>query len=243
MSGQDVVSRATQRGAERARVTQRTGAWRLLAVLAWAGVAGPVVFTVAFVAQGLARRGEYSAAAETISALAAGPYGWVQDVNFVVFGVLLFAFAIGLHLGVRRSRAGVVGPAIMAWTGVGAVLAAVFPLREDAAGLTVDPTGLHRPNAVLFFLSVGVGLVVLSRRLARDPRWAGLAAYTLVTGVVAVVLFVGLPLLVLPEDGALHAWAGLYQRAVLAVWFPCLLVLALRLRRVANGWDGPAVGP
>lgn len=243
MSGQVVVTRATRRSAEQHQGTEGTKPWRLLAVLAWGGVAGPVAFTVAFVAQGLLRRGEYSAAAETISALGAGPYGWVQHANFVVFGVLLFAFAVGLHLGVRRSRAGVVGPAIMAWTGVGAVLAAVFPLREEAVGLTVDATGLHRPNAMLFFLSVGVGLVVLSRRLARDPRWVGLAVYTLVTGVLSVVLFVGLPLLVLPEDGALHAWAGLYQRAVLAVWFPCLLALALRLRRVAGGWDGLAVGP
>lgn len=117
-----------------------------LAVPALAGIAGPIVFTVAFIVQGLLRAGEYSPIAESVSALEAGPNGWVQQVNFVIFGLLTIAFAVGLHRGMRPARAGWTGPAVMAWTGVGLVLAAVFPLREDAAGLTYDPTGLHVPN-------------------------------------------------------------------------------------------------
>lgn len=95
--------------------------------------------------------------AEPVSALEAGPGGWVQQVNFVMFGLLTIAYAMGLHRGMRPTRAGVVGPAIMVWTGVGLVLAAVFPLREDAAGRTYDPTGLHFVNGTLFFLSIGSG--------------------------------------------------------------------------------------
>ncbi len=105
-------------------------------VLAVAGILGPVLFTVGFVIQELFRRGEYSPIAEPVSALEAGPGGWVQQVNFVGFGLLTMAFAVGLHLGVRPTRAGMVGPAIMVWTGMGLVLAAVFSLREDAAGVT-----------------------------------------------------------------------------------------------------------
>jgi len=32
----------------------------------------------------------------------------------------------------------------------------------------------------------------------------------------------------------LHPWLGLIQRAILAVWFLCLVILALRLRRVGR---------
>lgn len=207
----------------------------LIGASAVAGIVGPIVFTTAFVVQGLFRRDEYRAVAETVSALEAGPNGWVQQVNFVVFGLCLIAFAVGLHLAVRRSRAGAVGPAIMLVTGVSAVVAGVaFPLAEDPAGRTVDPTGLHFPNGILFFLSIGVGLIALSRRLARDPKWRGLATYTLATGIVATILFFGLPVLVVPDDALLHEWAGLYQRLVLAVWFPCLIILSLRLRRIAR---------
>jgi hypothetical protein len=110
------------------------GRRRVTTALAVAGILGPILFTVAFVAQELFRRGEYSPMAERVSALEAGPGGWVQQANFVVFGLLTIAFAVGLHWRMRPTRAGVVGPALLGWTGVGLVLTAAFPLREDAAG-------------------------------------------------------------------------------------------------------------
>jgi transposase len=41
-----------------------------------------------------------AAVAPWSSSLVAGPSGWVQDLNFVVLGAAMIAFAIGLHLGV-----------------------------------------------------------------------------------------------------------------------------------------------
>jgi hypothetical membrane protein len=209
----------------------------IAAVLAAAGILGPILFTAVFVIQEVFRRGEYSPMAEPVSALEAGPGGWVQQVNFVGFGLLTIAFAVGLHRGMRPTRAGVLGPAILGWTGVGLVLAAVFPLREDAAGATYDPTGLHYVNGPILFLSIGVGLVVTSRRMAADPRWRSLATYTLATGIALLIMFVAFGVLVGPDDAPLHPWAGLAQRVVLAVWFSCTIVLALRLLRVVTAAD------
>ena len=204
----------------------------VIAVLAVAGVAGPVLFTVAFIVQGLFRLDEYSPVAEVVSALEAGPGGWVQRVNFVVFGLLTVAFAFGLHLGLRPTRWGVIGPSLLVLSGMALLWAAVFPLREDAAGVTYDP-GLHIVGGVTYFLSSALGLIMVSRRLAADPEWRDLAGYALATGVTGVALFVVMGVLVIPEDAPLHAWAGLAQRIVLLVLFPCTVVLALRLRRVA----------
>jgi hypothetical protein len=161
-------------------------------------------------------------------------YGEVDSAQAEVFGLLTIAFAVGIHLGVKPARAGVTGPLILAWSGAGPVLAGAFPLREDAAGVTVDPYGVHTANGAIFFLSIGLGLVVMSRRLVGDPRWRGLAGYVLATGIALLVLFVAIGLLVRPADAALHTWLGLAQRTVLAIWFPCTIALALRLRRVAQ---------
>ena len=54
----------------------------MIAALAAAGILGPVVFAVVAVVQGLLRPG-YSFVAHPVVALAAGPSGWVQDLNFV----------------------------------------------------------------------------------------------------------------------------------------------------------------
>ena len=64
------------------------------------------------------------------------------------------------------------------------LLAAVLPLRQDAAGVSYDPGG-HVVAGVMFFLASATGLVVLSRRLARDPRWRSIAANVLSAGVAA----------------------------------------------------------
>jgi hypothetical protein len=76
----------------------------------------------------------------------------------------------------------------------------------------------------------------VSRRLARDPRWRNITAYTLVAGIVALVGFAVGGALVAPDFAPLHDWAGLYQRLiVLAIVFPCRIVLSLRLLQVATG--------
>lgn len=107
-------------------------------------------------------------------------------------------------------------------------------MREDTAGQVYDPIGVHTVNGTVFFLSIGMVLAVVSRRLRADPRWRSLATYTLVTGIALLVLFVVVVALARPADAPLHDWLGLVQRLVLAVWFACIIVLALRLRRVAT---------
>ncbi len=172
-----------------------------------------------------------------ISALAAGPSGWVQDVNFLIFGSLMIAYAIGLHLGVRPSRWGVVGLAFLVLSGVGLIWAGVFP-ATDATGAYQDDRVLHTVSAPMIFLGAGIGLIVMSQRMARDPRWRSLATYALATGIAVLVLLpVGLGL-VLPSGAPFHAWFGLFQGILLfAVWFPCMIVLALRLLRVSRDPD------
>ena len=212
---------------------KRLPAW--VSWAAWAGIIGPVLFTAAFLAQEAFRRGEYDPLAEPVSALEAGPNGWIQQINFVVFGLLTIAFAVGLHRGLRATRAGIAGPALLFVSGIGSLLAAAFPAREDGAGVTYYPSGLVVAGS-MFFLSGALGLIVVSRRLARDPHWRNIATYTLVAGIVALVGFAGGRALVMPDAALLHHWAGLYQRLIiLAVVFPCRIVLSLRLLQVATG--------
>jgi hypothetical protein len=64
-------------------------------------------------------------------ALVAGPSGWVQDLNFVVLGAAMIAFAIGLQLGVRPTRWAVLGPGLFAAPMVGPVqLVGAHPLAH-----------------------------------------------------------------------------------------------------------------
>ena len=200
---------------------------------AHAGVAGPVLFTAGFFVQEALRRGDYSRVADPISALEADPRGWIQQLNFLVFAVLLTIFAVGLHRGIAKARYGWAGPALLGVAAVGLALAAVFPLREDPAGEPYDP-GHHVIAGVTFFSCSALALVVLSRRFAADPWWRGLARYVGVAGILGLGCFVLLGRFAMPGGAPLHEVAGLLQRmTVLAVTFPALVAMALRLRRLA----------
>ncbi len=208
------------------------------AALRWvarAGIAGPIVFTATFLAQQWARRDTYDWVAEPVSNLEAGPQGWVQQANFVVFGVLMAAFAVGMARAVAKSRLSWVGPAFLGLCSGGLFLAAIFPIEEDAQGVAYDP-GFHFVAGVVFFLSSGLALLALSRSLAHDGRWGRLPQYASVAGLLAFAGFVTLGVFAIPEGAPLHPYAGVAQRGVIVtVTFPCLVLLALRLHRIAGG--------
>lgn len=204
----------------------------VIGALAAAGIAGPVIFAGLALVQSLLRP-EHSLMAHPISALAAGPSGCVQDVNFLLFGWFMIAYAIGLHLGVRAIRWGVVGLAFLVLSGLGLMWAGLFP-ATDASGAFQEDRALHIPGFIMTFLGAGIGLVVMSRRMARDPRWKSLATYALATGIAMLLLLLAGGGFVRPSGAPLHPWWGLFQWILLAVWLPCTVVLALRLLRVAR---------
>jgi len=214
-------------GADTSRLTSRRAA-------AWAGIVGPVLFTGTFVALELVRGSSYDRMAETVSALEAGPHGWLQQVNFVVFGLLTIAFAVGLHRAVAPSRRGFAGPLLLGLSGVAAILAAAFPVREGAQGLTYSPPG-HVAAGTMFFATSALSLVVLSRRFAKDRRWSGLAGYAVAAGGAAVLGFFAMGAFVMPDDAPLHDYAGLGQRLlILLVVFPCRVTIAARMLRLSS---------
>jgi hypothetical protein len=104
-------------------------------------------------------------------------------------------------------------------------------------------TPAHVVGAITSFAAAGLGLVVYSQRMRTDPRWRDLSAYTMGTGIAVLLLFVTVGFFAVDDGTPLHPWAGLIQRVLCAVWFTCLIVLALRLRGLHNGVtrDGPGM--
>ena len=197
--------------------------------LAYAGVAGPVIFTVLVIVQGLFQP-DYSHVRHPISALAAWPLGWIQETAFLILGLSLMALAVGLHQGIRPGRTasqGGAGAALLAMGGVGILVAGAFSWKMVDGVPTETPP--HVVGAITAFVSTGLGFVRLSRRMAGDAGWRDLARYTQASGVAVILLFVAVGFFAVEPGTPLHAWAGLLQRGLCLVWFSCVIVLALRL--------------
>jgi hypothetical membrane protein len=194
----------------------------------WAGVIGPLLFTTLVIAQGLLQP-DYSHVGQPISALAAWPLGWMQNLNFVVFALLLATFTLGLNRAVGGGPYGWLGPALMLTSSAGLLLVAFFPWYRSG-GVLVE-SGPHLAGAFMTFVGAGSGLIVFARRMRADPRWRDLSTYLAVTGLTMLILFVVLGLFAIEDDAPLHPIVGVLQRLLLGEWFLCLVVVSLRMRR------------
>ena len=200
--------------------------------LALAGIVGPIWFTLLVVLQGFLQP-DYSHVRLPISALGAWPTGWIQNLNFYVTGALGMAFGLALHRGVQPTPRGRSGIALLVISGIGIVLAGLFPWKMvDGVPSETPP---HVIGAITAFAAAGLGLIVFSRRMTADPRWRDLATYTMYTGITVLVLFIMVGFFAVDDGTPLHPWAGLLQRVLCAVWFACLIVLAVRLRNISGG--------
>ncbi len=155
------------------------------------------------------------------SGLALGPLGWLQVANFVLFGFMLIAFAVGLHRAVARGgRGSSVGPALLILAGVAMVLAG-FKTDPDISGGPQMWHGLiHGLAYLLFIFSLLPSFFFLWWRFRRDPLWRGYSLYTLITGMLYVILFLR------SESVAFYLFL-----ALILVWIE---VMAIRLRSVVR---------
>lgn len=122
------------------------------------------------------------------SGLALGPHGWAMDLGFVVSGVLLVVFALGLHRALPRGSKA--GPALLSLSGVAMALLAfeTDPIRR--AGPRSWHGLVHDAAFVVFALSLLLALLVLWLRMRREPTWRPHARYTLATAVVCAACLV-----------------------------------------------------
>jgi hypothetical membrane protein len=199
--------------------------------LALAGLFGPIWFISLVIIQGILQP-DYSHIAMPISALAAWPAGWVQNLNFFVSATLTAAFAVGVHSAIKPTRFGVAGIALLLASSVGLVLAGIFPWINVEGVPTETPQ--HVVGAVLTFSAASTGMIVLSRRMAADPSWRSLSAYVLATGITMLILFMVVGGFAIDEGTPFHQWAGLLQRILVVVWFACMMAIAWRALRVAR---------
>jgi len=205
---------------------------------ALAGTLGPIVFLSVLTLAGLVRSG-YDPVTSYASDLAVGETSWLQTANFIVFGCLVILFAVGLGRGLDGGRALRVSVMLLALTGLGLIIAGVFP--TDLIGQPSTAHGaMHFVASILMFGTLDAVFFVIVVPLRQDERWAGYARYSTITGVITGGLCLASVAAALPatfnnyEAGPLAAWTGLVQRALFVVAFSWIAMVGLRLLRISR---------
>ncbi len=188
---------------------------RLLIALVGAGA-----FLAISVIQGALRAG-YDPWHQSVSALSLGSGGWVQQLNFIAFGVILFSTVPVWGQVLAGGKGSTAYPALTALTAVSFVLAGVLP-QDPAPGYDPESLRLTGPTTVgLFHLAVAgvaasasvAALFVMAGRLSQDAHWHGWATYTRLTGLITAAAVVTYAVWSREATGL----AGTFERTALAV--------------------------
>jgi hypothetical membrane protein len=192
-----------------------------LALVSCGGV-GALLFTATYLIEGATQPG-YDAWQQAIAALSLGPGGWVQQVNSVVYGVLLVLAAVGWYRVLVPGKG-----------------ARWFPLLQGIGGLCLIGIGvvsvltpLHTILAWALIISLALGCPALGGQFRDVLHWRGWAVYSYITGALILIFWGAFQQGASGNVGWLVPITGLTERFAAgshALWL-CLLTTTLLVQR------------
>src|SRR5664280_1472977 len=184
------------------------------------GIVAPIFFWFMVVIESLLRPG-YSQYYNFVSDLGVGHLSILQNINFVVFGILTIGLAIGLKNGLpspktRTLKAGIWFVILFA---IGVLLAGVFP----ESYIWAIP---HNIVSATAFVAIIAAQISIWQGLKDKDRtmWGRYATYSLISGLLSLILIILLKVAML-----YGFYPGLSQRAFLIVSWIWIGVTGIKL--------------
>jgi hypothetical membrane protein len=202
------------------------------------GAIGPLLFILVFLVLGATRPG-YNPYRHPISSLSIGDTGWIQAANFLVTGLCILAFAIGVRRSLLSTKGGTWGPLLIGLTGIGFFGAGIFttdPLFGYPASTTILLSQytvhghLHDLCSILVFLGLPAACFVFCRRFV-TLRNGKCAAYSLLTGLAMLATSV-LASIAFMQSPSFVSFAGVFQRVSVSlglIWLTLLSIHSLKV--------------
>ncbi len=210
----------------------KKGFLRLLAIC---GILAPILVVVLSTIAG-SLRPSFDPVAQFGSELGVGndTAAILSNASFVLFGLLIFAFAIGLHMGMSGGRGSLIGPAIIGVYGLASIAGGIVHCDPGCPLLNQAPSLLQAIHDTLFIIieaAIILGPLAISTRIREDSMWQKYRMYSVVTAAASLVLFV------IFESGVqfsnyLSPWRGTVELVTLVPTIIWTEVMAIRLLRL-----------
>ena len=202
--------------------------------LAWAGLIGSALFVTVFTVEGWLRPG-YNALSMYVSALSLGPRGWIQIVNFIVFGILLLVFTRGIAIEFpsgKASRGGIILLTAIAFCYLLSGPFVMDPTNTPQNLMTVHGT-IHGILGAIAFLLMPISCFVFLRRFRADSKWQSLQWWTLALGTISATAVILLSVVTKSPNlqNTFSEWFGLTQRFIIVPFMIWIFIFALEFLR------------
>jgi len=192
-------------------------------IFALCGIIAPILFTLLVIVESLLRPG-YSQIFNDISDLGLGPYSIIQNINFIIFGILSIGFAIslGANLPYRAGKS-------VKW------LVIVFGLCILFAGVTLlsapvdviyakDVISHGLVSAIAFLVIIVVQFLTWQALRGSDKDiWGHYRIFSLISGLLSIFTLL---ILSYTQFSPFH---GASERLFIAIWMIWIEVTGLKL--------------
>ena len=183
------------------------------------GVIAPIFFWLMVIIESFLRPG-YSQYYNFVSDLGVGPYSILQNINFIIFGVLTFGLALGLKTAFRNQGKKLEATVwFVVLFGLGVLLAGVFP----ESYLSANPHNIVSATAFVAVIAAQI-LAGLGLRNINSKIWGRYGTYSLISGLLSIILVILLKVAIL-----YGIYPGLTQRAFLIVSWAWIGVTGIKL--------------
>ena len=198
-------------------------------ISAWAGLIATTLFVLIFTLEGWYRPG-YKPLEMFVSELSLGSRGWIQILNFIIFGTLLFVFSWGITAEFQNGKASRGGPIILRTLAIGYFLSGPFVMDPVYPSFTFHGK-LHDILGWIVFPLMPISCFVFLRRFREDLNWQFLKWETLGLGLLSAL---GVVLLTLAAQSAdvrnlFNHQLGLIQRTIIVPFMLWIFIFALGL--------------
>ncbi len=184
-------------------------------------VCSPVLFQLAMVLAQSSQPG-YNPLRDTISSMVWGPQGWLQTVNFILFGALLMGLAWELRPRLAQTTWARAGGLLLLLVGAEFIILGICP-TQSPDGVKDAAAVVHGLTVYFIVISFPAACFLMAKALRVGKLSEFIFPYTIVTGIFGMGLIVLGAFLMVKEA---H-WFGMLERVLLLNGFIWIEVVAV----------------
>lgn len=199
----------------------------MLKFLAVCGIIGPILYAMIVLIIGFLRPG-YNHVTQYMSELGevGSPNAILMNIaGFIVLGLFIIAFSFGLHRGIDKSKESKIGSALLVLAGISLVLVGFFPCDPGCVNISFT-SKMHEIFATIPAVATIVAILLFTNSFKQDSRWKDYWIFTLLIGIVALIVS---PLSMLNLFGGL---GGLLQRIGMMLPLFWMEITSIKLYRL-----------
>lgn len=197
-------------------------------IFALCGIIAPILFIVFVIIESLLRQG-YSQILNDVSDLGLGPYALIQNISFMIFGLLSIGFAMGLGANLPN-RVGKTVKWLVIVFGLCIMLAGVTLLSAPADVTYAKDVISHGLVSAIAFLLIIIAMFLtwLALRNSNKDIWGHYRLFSLICALFSIIT------LVILSYTQFSSYHGASERLFIAVWLIWIEGTGLKLYSLSN---------